>query len=261
VKRLRRAIAAATLVGFFLGAPATAHAQFGIPGLPGFPNPLDTIGAIKLLKDIYDELARKKKHDDGISFNLEMILKTLLRAFPEGEKLLNEVDDVMAVVNDVRREMRRLSCGWQFSGSDPTAPFRRLLDKRMWLCKGEVRAMYGNDTFGEGRLPGSDLNEFYDYLTALTENRLSGRTQSTYSSWFRVFKETHDTSAKNRTAPGQAERDTAVMMAMLQAVQVDNANTVTTDFLVRQLEDAEEMREERLGKQLATWMYAAGVPR
>ncbi len=238
--------------------PARADGLFGIPipGFPGVPNPIE----IKLLKDIYDELVRERKDDDGLLGILRRTDQFLQRAFPSAKRVLAKVNERLDDVNDIREEVKRLSCGWTFSVNDPFAASRRLLDKRMWLCKPDIQRMFGQHSVGNIQLPGADLDEWYDYVTALNNNQLSARAQNTNSSWYRVFEQGHAESARLRTSPGEAERDTAIFMAMMHAVEVTNSQTAANALLVRQMDAAEDVREERANRQIAAWIIGTAEP-
>lgn len=167
--------------------------------------------------------------------------------FPEGA--FNQVFVITSTVDDIRRELNKLACVW------PTTARTNILEdvllKRMVLCRDEYRHTWGS----HDGMWDAELQEMHDYAAAMTTNMISERTEKTNTTWVQALREEYLDAAQRFASPGEANRNEAAALALTNQVALGNAQIVTQDLLLKQMDRDLDRYDQKKADDMTYYMY------
>lgn len=225
MRQKRKLVAVVAIVACLSGAlPATAG--------PGEVAALARILAVlqqarAVLSDINDTVAATQE--------------TLARVYPQ--QTINEIKHVFQAAKGIVDEVNDLSCGWKFLPGTQAIWDGAFRSAR--VCKPTWQG-----TFGAPVGLDADIQELWDANAVLATNLVAGHMEGAKDQgmfwenmyWEAKFARTLD----HPQSAGYAQRLTAVSMAALGTLMVEQGNLTAMDLQLTQLRASREMRRKRL---------------
>jgi hypothetical protein len=225
----------------------------GVPRAQAFPF-LDDPAVVYGLGIVNELLQAIERVELTIHLALETGVKGIVRDLGFPGDLFGELRQTLSQVKGIRDELAALSCGWRFSSR--TASLRDLYFSPRLVCRRGFQAVWGASSFG----PDRDLEEFRDYVGALSTNMISGRVDAA-EAWREQFPAIEQGSALVRQSPGEANRDEAVALAGAGRIADSNSALATESLLLEEVEASAERENARRGLDLGRFVLlgTAGV--
>jgi hypothetical protein len=239
--RTKRLVAAGLVVALLTGAAKTARADWEDVAV--------LLRIVSVLGEVRSTLAR-------INDLVEVTKNTLANVYPDAT--MDEIRQIFYGVRSITEEIGALSCGWQFNN-----PVRRFFDGVLGggarICKNEWRSMFGAPppTYN------ADLEEYYDALGTLNANAVASRIREArkqHEFWDGLLERTRisrDADQNNAQSAGMAERYTALGVAGLGNVLVQQGESESLSLKLATMRFMHERMRRRLDTEMAVNIYAS----